>query len=154
MALYAAVPRDLSRVKSKILFNLTKRQLFCFSLAAIVGLPVFFLTKKTGNVSFASLCMIVVMMPFFLLAMYEKDGEPLEVILWHIIQAKWIRPKIRLYETDTFYEILIRQEELEKEVQHIVFEKETKGNRAKGSGKSKQNRTKTNQKANRKGQKR
>ena len=29
MAAYISVPRDLTRVKSKILFNLTKRQLIC-----------------------------------------------------------------------------------------------------------------------------
>ena len=32
MASYIAVPRDLTKVKSKIMFNLTKRQLICFSL--------------------------------------------------------------------------------------------------------------------------
>jgi hypothetical protein len=34
MAAYISVPRDLSKVKSKIFFNLTKRQLICFSIAA------------------------------------------------------------------------------------------------------------------------
>ena len=28
---YVAVPKDLSKVKSKVAFNLTKRQLICFS---------------------------------------------------------------------------------------------------------------------------
>ena len=61
MAAYISVPRDLTRVKSKILFNLTKRQLICFSVAAIVGVPVFFLLKRTGNVSLATLGMMLVM---------------------------------------------------------------------------------------------
>ena len=30
MAAYISVPRDLTRVKSKVFFNLTKRQLVCF----------------------------------------------------------------------------------------------------------------------------
>ena len=30
MAAYISVPRDLTRVKSKVLFGLTKRQLICF----------------------------------------------------------------------------------------------------------------------------
>lgn len=78
MAAYISVPRDLTRVKSKILFNLTKRQLICFSVAAIVGVPVFFLLKRTGNVSLATLGMMLVMLPMFFLGMYEKDGQPLE----------------------------------------------------------------------------
>lgn len=80
MAAYISVPRDLTRVKSKILFNLTKRQLICFSVAAIVGVPVFFLLKRTGNVSLATLGMMLVMLPMFFLGMYEKDGQPLEML--------------------------------------------------------------------------
>ena len=45
MAAYIPVPRDLTKVKSKILFNLTKRQLICFGAAALIGVPSFFLLK-------------------------------------------------------------------------------------------------------------
>ena len=100
MAAYISVPRDLSKVKSKIFFNLTKRQLICFSIAAAVGVPLFFLVKRGGNVSLAALTMIGVMLPFFFFAMYEKDGMPLEVILDHFIEAKFRRPKERPYCTD------------------------------------------------------
>lgn len=89
MAAYISVPRDLTRVKSKILFNLTKRQLICFSVAAIVGVPVFFLLKRTGNVSLATLGMMLVMLPMFFLGMYEKGPvSPLEKIAQHFIRAK------------------------------------------------------------------
>ena len=69
MAAYISVPRDLSRVKSKILFNLTKRQLLCFGAAALIGVPSFFLLKKVGSVSMAAICMIVIMLPLFFLGM-------------------------------------------------------------------------------------
>ena len=42
---FVPVPKDLNRVKTKVMFNLTKRQLICFALAAAVGVPVYFLTK-------------------------------------------------------------------------------------------------------------
>ena len=42
MKAYTSVPRDLTRVKEKLLFNLTKRQLVCFGLAAVIGLPSYF----------------------------------------------------------------------------------------------------------------
>ena len=80
MAAYIPVPRDLTRVKTKVFFNLTKRQLICFGSAALIGVPIFFLVKGTGNVSLAALTMMIVMLPLFFLAMYEKDGQPLEVI--------------------------------------------------------------------------
>lgn len=124
MAAYIPVPRDLTRVKSKVLFNLTKRQLLCFGAAALIGLPVFFLVKTTGNVSLAAISMIIVMLPLFFLAMYEKDGQPLEVVANHFIQAKFIRPKVRPYQTNNYYDALMRQQELEKEVKAIVYHRE------------------------------
>ena len=42
---YVSIPKDLSRVKSKFLFNLTKRQVVCFGLGALTGVPAFFLAK-------------------------------------------------------------------------------------------------------------
>ena len=42
MAAYIPVPRDLTRVKTKVFLNLTKRQLPCFGLAALIGVPSFF----------------------------------------------------------------------------------------------------------------
>jgi hypothetical protein len=42
---YVTVPKDLTKIKSKVMFNLTKRQLLCFGAAVAIGLPLFFLTK-------------------------------------------------------------------------------------------------------------
>ena len=67
---YVNVPKDLSKVKTKVMFNLTKRQLICFGSGALVGVPLFFLLKSYISTSTASLCMVLVMLPFFLFAMY------------------------------------------------------------------------------------
>ena len=120
MASFISVPRDLSRVKSKILFNLTKRQLLCFGTAAAIGLPSFFALKTVANTSVASLGMILIMLPMFLLAMYERDGQPLEVFAKHFIETKFIRPKIRPYQTNNYYDALMRTSAAEKEVDKIV----------------------------------
>lgn len=117
---YVPVPKDLTKVKTKVVFNLTKRQIICFTAALIAGLPVFFLLKGSAGTSLAAFFMILVMLPFFLFAMYEKHGQPLEVVLKHIVQTKFIRKKERPYRTRNYYALLIRQRELEKEVFHIV----------------------------------
>lgn len=119
-ASYISVPRDLTKVKSKVMFNLTKRQLICFGMAVLIGVPSFFLLKEITKVNTAVMGMMVIMMPFFFLAMYEKNGQPLEVILNHMIQAIFIRPKIRPYKTDNYYAALERQAQAEKEVDRIV----------------------------------
>ena len=120
MAAYIPVPRDLTRVKTKVFLNLTKRQLICFGAAALIGVPSFFLIKSTGSTSLAAMCMIIIMIPMFLLAMYERDGQPLEVIAKHFIETKFIRPKVRPYKTDNYYEVLKRAAQAEKEVESIV----------------------------------
>ena len=76
---YVNVPNDLSKVKTKLAFNLTKRQLVCFGVAAAVGVP------------------------SFLLAMYEKDGLPLEKVVRNIIRARFLRPGVRPYRTENIY---------------------------------------------------
>ena len=117
---YVNVPKDLSKVKSKVLMNLTKRQLVCFGGGALLGVPLFFLLKRSVSTSTAAMAMMVVMLPAFLLAMYERDGQPLEVIAKHFIETKFIRPKIRPYQTDNYYDALKRAAQAEKEVNRIV----------------------------------
>ena len=100
---YVNVPNDLSKIKTKLAFNLTKRQLICFGAAAAVGVPLYLLTRGTVGNSAALLLMLAVMLPAFLLAMYERDGLPLEKVLYHIIRAKYLRPGIRPYRTENIY---------------------------------------------------
>ena len=119
--LYANVPRNLARVKTKVFLNLTKRQLICFGTAILIGLPLFFLTRKTIGTSAASFMMISVMMPFFFLAMYEKNGYPMEVIVRHYINARFRRPKKRVYQTDNIYAAAERAALVRKEVNRIVL---------------------------------
>ena len=114
---YVPVPKDLTKVKTKVIFNLTKRQIICFSAALVIGLPIFFLTKGNIGTSTAAFLMILIMLPCFLFAMYEKHGQPLETVL---INTKFIMPKERPYRTENFYAVLERQRQLEKEVSAIA----------------------------------
>lgn len=89
MAIRVNVLRDLSRVKEKVAFNLTKRQLICFTLAGMIGVSTFFLVKSVSdNVSASTFLMMAVMMPLFFMAMYEKNGETIERIIQHAIDWK------------------------------------------------------------------
>lgn len=117
---YVPVPKDLTKIKTKVLFNLTQRQLICFGSGALMGVPLFFIAKGHMNVSTATLLMVLSMLPCFMLAMYERNGQPLEKIAYHILQARFIRPKRRPYRTDNFYAALGRQIILDQEVKAIV----------------------------------
>lgn len=122
---YVTIPKDLTKVKSKVLFGLTRRQLICFGAAVLVGVPLFFLLRNAVDPSVATLCMILIMLPFFLFAMYERHGQPLEVILGQMIQAMFVRPAIRPYQTNNFYSAIEQQIQVEKEVRAVVQRQKT-----------------------------
>lgn len=101
---YVSVPKDLTKVKNKVAFNLTKRQLICIGIGASVGIPFFFLTRDVLGMTNAMTIMVFLMLPAFMFAMYEKDGMHLEDILMHVLNVKFFRPSVRTYETENYYE--------------------------------------------------
>ena len=101
---YVSVPKDLTKVKNKVAFNLTKRQLICIGIGAAMGIPSYFLLRNVMGNSNAATVMVLLMLPAFLFAMYEKDGMHLEDVLMHMIRVKFLRPPVRKYETENYYE--------------------------------------------------
>ena len=119
MAITVTVPKDLSGIKTKVALNLTKRQIICFGMAAAVGIPLYFLARRAAGTQVAALLMVASMLPFFFLAMYEKDGMPLERYLRLVIRQKFIMPGIRRYGSENLYRRLEEQEEMEREVRYL-----------------------------------
>ena len=117
---YISVPKDLSAVKTKVFFNLTKRQIICFGSGALISIPLFFMLKGVIGTSTAALIMIFIMLPFFLLAMYERNGQPLEKVMGNLINVLFVRPKQRPYKTKNYYACLMKQKKLYEEVQKRV----------------------------------
>ena len=116
---YVQVPKDLTRVKTKVAFNLTRRQLICFGGGALVGVPLYIFTRGSIGNDAAAMLMIALMLPFFLFGIYEKDGQHLEQVLGHIIRAQFIYPPYRPYQTENIYAALERQIQLDKEAANI-----------------------------------
>lgn len=121
---YVTVPKDLSRIKNKLVFNLTKRQLISFSLAGGIGIPFYLFSRSVIGGDVAAFVMIALMLPFMAFGVYEKDGQPLEKILYHMIRARFLLPRIRVYQTDNLYSALERQAKIDKEVMEIVYHKQ------------------------------
>ena len=120
--IYADVPKDLTKIKTKLFFNLTKRPLVCFGGGALVGVPLYFLTRDALPRSVSMLLMIGTMTPFFLLALYEKNGQPLEKIAHYFIEARFRRSKKRPYKINNLYAAMHKQAVFDKEVKAIVRE--------------------------------
>lgn len=101
---YVSVPKDLTKVKNKVAFNLTKRQIICFGVGALIGVPFYFLTRSALGNTNAATGMVLLMLPAFMFAMYEKDGMHLEQIMMNYINVRILHPSVRRYETENFYE--------------------------------------------------
>ena len=119
MAISVAVPKDLSGIKTKVIANLTKRQLICFSGAIIVGIPFYMMTKEVLGIEMATFGMIALMLPFFFFAMYQKNGFPAEKLLFFMIRQKFLAPGIRPYQSEYMFRELEQQEEWRKELENL-----------------------------------
>ena len=78
---YVIITKDLTEVKDKVAFGLTKRQMICFTLAGVVGAGSYFLFRNTLGSDIALLLLIALAAPFLLFGLYEKNGQPLEKVI-------------------------------------------------------------------------
>ncbi len=127
MAISVAVPKDLTGIKTKVALNLTKRQLICFSGAGAVGIPFYLVTRGVLGTQASALIMVAIMLPFFFVAMYEKDGFPAEKILYFMLRQKILTPGIRPYKSENLYRQLEDIEQKKKEVRQLEAKAAGKG---------------------------
>lgn len=92
-----AIPKELKKIKSKLFFGLTKRQLFGFGSAIAIGGFMFFLFKGITNVDIAMYIMFFCAAPIFFITIYSKDGIPAEQWIKLILEYKFINPKKRRF---------------------------------------------------------
>lgn len=135
---FVSVPKDLSKIKTKVAMNLTLRQIVSFSVGAVIGLPVYWYSRTTVGNDLAVYLMIGCILPFFFAGIFEKDGIVFEKYVGYIIRQRFIYPKVRVYKTQNFYEYL---DDIGREERAIVRQKakETgRRNTEKGKSKKKQ----------------
>lgn len=90
---YVPIPKDLKKVKTKVAFNLTKRQLIGFTIAGLVGIPVYLFMRKVVPNDIAVIFLIVSTLPIFFITLFEKDGLTSENILSIFIFISFISQK-------------------------------------------------------------
>src|SRR5699024_508596 len=130
------IPKDLTNVKTKVAFNLTRRQLIGFGVAGIIGIPTYLKTRNILGNDLAVFLMIILTIPIFFVVFYEKDGLTCEKYLKYIYLHERHQGKVRVSKEMNI--------EMRKEEQSI---KGKKSNSAKKVRKKK----KTGKKASKKG---
>ena len=133
---YVQIPKDLSNVKTKVAFNLTKRQLIGFAVAGLIGIPTYLKTRSALGNDLAVFLMLIITIPIFFVVFYEKDGLPCEEYLKYVYLHERHQPKVRVSK-DKFIE-------MRKEEQDINGKKS-------GSAKKSRKKKKTGRKTTKKG---
>ncbi|MDR1541539.1 MAG: PrgI family protein [Clostridiales bacterium] len=82
------MPKDLSKVKNKIIGGLTKRQLIGILCAFALGLPAYLFLNRISD-DLALFAMFLIAFPILFTAMFERDGMPAEEWL-----KNWIKFRI------------------------------------------------------------
>ena len=93
---YVPIPKDLKKVKTKVAFNLTKRQMIGFTLAGLVGIPVYLFMRKVVPNDIAVIFLIVSTLPIFFITLFEKDGLTFEKYFKYIYLHKFYQPQKRV----------------------------------------------------------
>ncbi|MFH6719905.1 PrgI family protein [Streptococcus suis] len=99
---YVKIPKDLTKVKTKVALNMTKRQLIGFSIAGLIGFPVYMLCKNFLSTDISMIVMSIVVLPVLFVTLYEKDNLPFEKHLAYILRFHKSK-KIRLYKAKSIY---------------------------------------------------
>ena len=131
MALKASVPRDLSKVKTKVALNLTARQLICFGIGIAFALPIFFFLKRPLGMEVAAIGCMIVCVPFFVLGLYEKNGLPAEKLLFYKIRMRYLRVGNRPKVVVTKFEEEEKMDGIRKEIEKLEKKAKRRSGRAK-----------------------
>jgi hypothetical protein len=129
---YVPIPKDLKKVKTKVAFNLTKRQLIGFTIAGLVGIPVYLFTRKFVPNDIAVIFLIVSTLPIFFVTLFEKDGLTFEKYFKYIYLHKFYQPQKRVRK-----EVYLEQEK--KNSANKVRTKQKSTRKSKTRFKAKQN---------------
>lgn len=113
---YVTIPKDLSAIKQKFLFNLTKRQCVCFGIGIGLGFPVFYLTENFVGLTMAVVLMGLVAAPAIACGIYQKNGLYLEQIAKYIFQY-YKKSQVRTYQSENLYL------QIEKEIEYCALKK-------------------------------
>ena len=107
MAHYVKIPKDLNDIKEKFIMGFTKRQVICFGIGLVTGVPLFFLTRNSLGTSGAIFAMGAAAAPAVLCGLYRKNGVFLEKQAQYM-REYFTRPRKRYYKSINIFECIQR----------------------------------------------
>lgn len=90
------IPKDLNLIKTKIAFNLTKRQIIGFSIAILIGIPIYLYTRNFLGNDISVILIMISTFPIFFITFYSKDGLKFEEYFISVLKFKFYHFKKRV----------------------------------------------------------
>lgn len=107
---FVKIPKDLSLIKQKFIFGLTKRQAMCFGIGLAMGIPAFFIIIKTvtSNITVAVIALGIFAFPGIACGLFTKNGMYLEEYLKLLISFMR-QPRVRTYQSKSPMAMILNQ---------------------------------------------
>ncbi len=111
---FVKIPKDISLIKQKFAFGLTKRQLICFVIGLSMGLPAFFIIKALiDDITISVVALSVFSAPGIACGLYEKNGQHFEDKIKLLVKFLKL-PKVRTYQSENMFDAIERNYEFDK----------------------------------------
>lgn len=108
------LPREIRDFKSKVIFNLTLRQIISLVLALAINIPSYiFLRGKIGE-DLAGWIILIISFPIFLVGFIKKDGMDYEKYFLIMIRFYFLTPRVRKYKTENAFTYLLNEQKKEQ----------------------------------------
>jgi hypothetical protein len=124
------IVKDPTKVKSRFIGSFSKRQIVCYGIAILMGVPFYFCTKDVLGKETSALIMVALMFPAIISSIYEKEGLPAEKYFIRYFRWKFIRPVNRAYKAENRFARQEKRKQMEMEVEALE-RKQTEFRRAK-----------------------
>lgn len=125
---YVNIPKDLSDVRAKLIFGLTRRGLIVAALALVVYLPLYFFLRSVIGGGAVWLMMLLATPPFLWGIWPVHDGRPIEKIVLNFLRVH-ARPRILPYRTENLYARMELAGKIEEVIEHADNAAEDEGHK-------------------------
>lgn len=119
------INKDIRDYKTKLIFNLTGRQLLFTVLGLLTGFIINSYCEQYIGSELASWLTIIVTIPLFAIGWINIQGMPAELFFKQFLMNEFIHPKKRLYQSDNVFNY-IEEQKKDKIIRKInkIFKKE------------------------------
>lgn len=105
---FVKIPKDLSLIKQKFIFGLTKRQALCFGIGLVVGFIAFYVFNSLLGLQAGCFALGIAAAPAIFCGLYKKNGLHFEQAVKLMIEF-FRKPRERTYQSENTFDMISRQ---------------------------------------------